>query len=249
MKKQSALLVLLLLFASCTLLGEETTLIKVRPRELAFGGLHWRTKSSITPLSPGPNYYSGDPSSVWVDDWGLHLTIKEHDEKWWATEIFTREKVGYGTYTFTVETDAASYDPHVVAGFFTWDTEPEEYNREIDIEFAAWGSPDGTRFQYVVQPYTDPDRIEVFDPKLNGNLTTHRIEWKPEGVSFSSYHGAVDPDDPASMQMLIKSWRYPESPSEGRVRFRINLWLYQGKEPVSPAHMVLTSFSFEKWKP
>jgi hypothetical protein len=64
-----------------------------------------------------------------VDDWGLHLTINEHQGKWWATEIFTRERVGYGNLDLPVETDIQQYDPHVVAGFFTWDTSPEEYNR------------------------------------------------------------------------------------------------------------------------
>jgi hypothetical protein len=137
MKKQLSVLLLSFLFVSCVLFAEETTLIKVKPRELAFGGLHWRTKSSITPTSPGPNYFNADPSAIWVDDWGLHLTLEQHGEKWWATEIYTRERVGYGTYTFTVETNAAAFDPHVVAGFFTWDTAPDEYNREIDIEFGG----------------------------------------------------------------------------------------------------------------
>jgi hypothetical protein len=195
-------------------------------------------KSSITPTAP-----------VWVDDWGLHLTIKQQNEVWWASEIFTRERVGYGTYTFSVETDARNYDPSVVAGFFTWDTAPEEYNREIDIEFAAWGEESGTTFQYVVQPYTDPSRILVFDPKLSGNLTTHRIVWTPEGVSFASYHGQVDPDEAESEKLLIKRWFYPNAPSEGRVRFRINFWLYQGREPKEAVHMVITSFSYERWRP
>jgi hypothetical protein len=195
-------------------------------------------KSSITPTAP-----------VWVDDWGLHLTIKQQNEVWWASEIFTRERVGYGTYTFSVETDARNYDPSVVAGFFTWDTAPEEYNREIDIEFAAWGEESGTTFQYVEQPYTDPSRILVFDPKLSGNLTTHRIVWTPEGVSFASYHGQVDPDEAESEKLLIKRWFYPNAPSEGRVRFRINFWLYQGREPKEAVHMVITSFSYERWRP
>ncbi|MGH0052220.1 MAG: family 16 glycosylhydrolase [Sphaerochaetaceae bacterium] len=240
---------LVCLFVVSFLFAEEAALIKVKPREIAFGGLHWLTKSSLVPTSPGPNYFSGNPDSIWIDEWGLHLTIEEYDDRWWASEIYTRERVGYGTYTFTVETDIRAYDPHVVAGFFTWDTAPQEYNREIDIEFAAWGLEDGTKFQYVVQPYTDAERIVVFDPNLNGALTTHRIIWTPQHVSFASYHGAVDPDVPESETMLINRWSYPQSPSEGSVRFRINLWLYQGQEPISSAHMVVTSFSFEKWQP
>ncbi|NBK24866.1 MAG: serine protease, partial [Spirochaetia bacterium] len=162
MTKHLASLCLIFLLPSL-LFAETPTLVRTQPRELKFGGLTWRLKSSITPTAPGPNYYRASEDSVWVDDWGLHLTIKKLNDVWWASEIFTRERVGYGTYTFSVETDARTYDPHVVAGFFTWDTAPEEYNREIDIEFAAWGAESGTTFQYVVQPYTDPSRILVFD--------------------------------------------------------------------------------------
>jgi len=234
---------------SCTLYAQDVPLVKTGPRELEFGNLHWRMKSSLTPTAPGPNYFRGTEDAVWVDDWGLHLTIQEQQGTWWATEIFTRERVGYGTYTFTVETDIQQYDPNVVAGFFTWDTAPQEYNREIDIEFAAWGQPSGTLFQYVVQPYADPSRIFVFKPALNGNVTTHRIVWTADGVTFSSYHGSVDPDQMESSTMLIKQWHHRPSPTEGKVRFRINFWLYQGTIPVRPAHMVITSFSFVPHRP
>ncbi len=243
--KALVFLLTLVSFVSCTLFAEPAPILKTGPRELEFGNLHWRMKTSLTPTAPGPNYFRGTEDAVWVDDWGLHLTIQEKQDIWWATEIFTRERVGYGTYTFTVETDITQYDPNVVAGFFTWDTSPEEYNREIDIEFAAWGQNDGTNIQYVVQPYTDPSRILVFKPGLNGNLTTHRIVWTPEEVTFSSYHGNVDPDREESEAMLIKRWTHPAAPTAGRVRFRINFWLYQGNVPAKSAHMVITSFSFE----
>ncbi len=247
---QKLVLFLFVMFLLVSVLYAETpTLIRQGPRELVFGGFDWRTKSSLSLVGPGPNYFSGREHSVWVDDWGLHLTIKEEDGKWWATEIFTRQRIGYGSYTFTVETPVHAYEPQVVAGFFTWDTSPEEYNREIDIEFAAWGAQDGTKFQYVVQPYTDPERIHVFDPQLQGNLTTHRILWLPDGVYFSSYHGDVDPDHPESEGMLISRWSYPQSPSPGRARFRINLWLYQGKPLSSEISMVVTKFLYEPWRP
>lgn len=243
--KATLLALALVSLLSCTLYAQDAPILKTGPRELEFGNLHWRLKSSLTPTAPGPNYFRGTEDAVWVDEWGMHLTIAEQQGRWWATEIFTRERVGYGTYTFTVETDIEQYDPNVVAGFFTWDTAPEEYNREIDIEFAAWGQRDGTKFQYVVQPYTDSSRIFVFKPELNGTATTHRIVWTKEGVAFSSYHGNVDPDLQESDAMRIARWTYPAAPTPGRVRFRINFWLYQGNAPLRPAHMVITAFSFE----
>lgn len=244
------LVALLVSLTSCVSAATGLPEINTGPRELDFGGLKWRIKSSTTPVAPGPNYYSSSPEAVWVDDRGMHLTIGKQGEHWYATEIFTRSRVGYGTYTFTVETDARSYDPAVVAGFFTWDTAPEEFNREIDIEFAAWGAEQGTKFQYVVQPYTSPERIVVFDPKLQGNTTTHRIVWKPDMLEFSSYHGRVDPDSPEARENFMNKWTFEGTPpSEGRVRFRINLWLFQGKEPKKPVEMTLNAFSYVRWKP
>jgi len=244
------ILLVLLVFSSCVHGAETTTFLKTPPKEMAFGGLHWRTKSSLTPISPGPNYWSAKDESIWVDDVGLHLSVQEMEGHWFSTEIFTRERVGYGTYTFTVNTDVLSYDPNLVAGFFTWDTSPEEANREIDIEFAAWGEKDGTKFQYVVQPYSDPSRILIFDPKLQGSVTTHRIIWLPDSLSFSSYHGSVDPDEASAESMLMQSWIFSgKPPTPGRARFRINLWMFQGAIPKQPAHMVITAFSFVPMKP
>lgn len=236
----------LLLLTSCLHGGTSIDTFEVGRREFDFGGFAWRVKASSVPVAPGPNYYAGTPDAVWVDDRGLHLTIAEQGGHWYATEVFTKQRVGYGTYTFTVESDVRSYDPSVVAGFFTWDTAPVEFNREIDIEFAAWGEPSGTKFQYVVQPYTSPERLRVFDPKLQGSTTTHRIVWFPDRLEFFSYHGPVDPDDPGARDNLMQHWVFAgDPPTEGRVRFRINLWLFRGEEPENRTEMVVTSFDFD----
>lgn len=235
MRKRLLLLCIWILVT--TLLGAAST------RRISFDGFDWRLKASDEPASPGPNYWSDTEDSVWVDDLGLHLKVRMYDGHWWSAEVFTQRRVGYGTYTFTVETPVREYAPSVVAGFFTWDTDPAENNREIDIEFAAWGEEQAT-FQYVVQPYTDSNRALVFEPNLNGDVTTHRIVWGPESIAFSSYHGMVDPDDQNSESMLIKKWTFPGGPSEGRPRFRINLWLFQGEAPRENTELIVRSFSF-----
>ena len=232
----------LTVFAICLLLP--SLLMSKSVRTLVFSDMLWGVKASDTPVAPGPNVYSDSPRSVWVDENGLHLTIKKSGGRWMASEVYTLEPTGYGTYTFTVGTPIHRYEPQVVAGFFTWDMNPELYNREIDIEFAAWGELDGTKMQYVVQPYTNKERLFVFDPLLQGSVTTHRIIWSPEGVWFSSYHGTVDPDDTSSDAMRIQNWHYPESPSEGNAHFRINLWLFRGTPLHQEIQLSVTSFSF-----
>jgi hypothetical protein len=217
------------------------------PRELDFGGQLWRVRSSETLSAPGPNYWGSTEQSVWVDGEGLHLQmVLDEGGRWNAVEIFTRSPLGYGTYTFTIDSDIEAYDPNIVAGFFTWDSRSGEANREIDIEFSAWGRDDGVIGQYVVQPYTSPDRIRTFRPSMSGTCSTHRIVWNPQELSFSSFHGNVEPDDPAARGNLMSSWTFAGAvPTEGKARFRINLWLFQGLPPADGgAALTITAFSF-----
>jgi hypothetical protein len=216
------------------------------PREVDFSGETWQVKSSESKVSPGPNHWSDSPDSVWVDEDGMHLTVRRVHGRWECTEVNTKRPTGYGTYTFVVDGPFASFEPQVVAGFFTWDTDEAEANRELDIEFAAWGQDSGTKGQYVVQPYADDERIHIFEPRLQGTYTTHRIVWTPWSVVFSSYHGNVDPDLQTSALNLMQQWRFSGlPPSGGNAAFRINLWLFEGKEPKRPVSMTIKSFSFE----
>ena len=220
------------------------------PREFEFGGQVWRVKSSDTPVAPGPNYWSDSLDAIWLDEDGLHLTILEENGQWKSTEVFIKRPLGYGTYTFVIDSDIASYDKNVVAGFFTWDTQDAEYNREIDIEFAAWGQEGGSMGQYVVQPYTTgSERINIFHPRMQGTFSTHRLVWTPQQLEFSSYHGAVDPDDKGAGDFLMQRWVFEGTPpTSGRARFRVNLWLFQGLAPSIPrTDLTIRSFSFIPW--
>lgn len=59
---------------------------------------------------------------------------------------------------------AGNLDPNVVFGLFTWDDNPIQAHREIDVEFARWGATpaqDGSNAQWVVQPYDGADHLQV----------------------------------------------------------------------------------------
>jgi hypothetical protein len=65
-------------------------------------------------------------------------------------------------------------------------------------------------------------------------------------LEFFSYHGPVDPDDPLSQENLMQHWVFSgDPPTEGKVRFRINLWLFRGQEPENRTEMVVKSFDFK----
>lgn len=241
MRIRKQALVILLSLAFPLLLGSA-------PRELTFGGETWQVKSSSVRIAPGPNYWSDSADSVWVDNEGMHLSIKRKSGRWQCTEVSTKQNTGYGTYTFVVDSSFSTYDPQVVAGFFTWDSQREEANREIDIEFAAWGQDTGTKGQFVVQPYTTPDRIITFVPQMQGTYSTHRIVWKADSLIFTSYHGNINPDDLVSKLNIMQQWQFAGNPpTSGNTHFRINLWLFEGKKPLSPANLTIKSFSFVPW--
>ncbi len=140
-----SLTIFLALFMSCNstrLFAETSDILDTQAvrRELEFGNMIWRIKASDELVAPGPNFFSSSPESVWVDERGLHLSIQKIEDKWYSTEVFTRQRVGYGTYTFSVESDVLSYDPSVVAGFFTWDSEPKSLIVRLISNFLLGGS-------------------------------------------------------------------------------------------------------------
>lgn len=173
-----------------------------KPRTIEFSGLRWVVKQSPTPVGPGRNYFSGRGEDVWVDKEGkLHLTIAQHDGKWWSTEVYTEKSLGYGTYTYTVEGRPDRLDKNAVFGLFTWanSTFKSDANSEIDVEFARWGDPAQKILQYSVHPTRGPDlpdrgiyRERFFEEevKIESGVSTHRIVWTPESVRVSSFDGA-----------------------------------------------------------
>ena len=70
-------------------------------RTIEFSGHTWKVKASETQAGPGPNYFSDRGEDVWVDESGrLHLRIVYRDSRWYCTEVFTSEPLGYGIIYF-----------------------------------------------------------------------------------------------------------------------------------------------------
>lgn len=190
---------------------------------LTFSGNEWIVRNTVDAAGPGPNYFSNSSNNVWVDEDGrLHLRITQKGDRWNCASVSLNKSLGYGKYIFYLSSRVDSLDKNVVFGLFTWDDDPSFNHREIDIEFAKWGSDANLNAQFVVQPFTKAENIKNFLISLNSDESNHSFSWKTDEVFFQS-----------SQDNTISSWSYRggDVPPIGNERVSINLWLTESKPP------------------
>lgn len=244
----ASFLLLFLAFSACRTTSK--LVVGSEDRVLDWSGYSWKVKTGIEPMGPGPNYFTSDPSMVWVDEDGLlHLSIKKVNGKWYCSELVCTESLGYGKYSFYIASKVDQLDPNAVLGLFTWRDEGGQHNNEIDIELSRWGDPSAPNAQYVIQPYTIPGNILRFRFEQSGDYSTHEFVWLPDMVYFHSFHGHYSglEDSPE-----IKSWIYPKNriPKPDKTHVRINLWLnnQNGLRKAKELEVVIKSFKFTSIK-
>jgi hypothetical protein len=209
------------------------------PDKVTWSGATWDIKTSRSAVGPGPNVFS--KANVSVDASGaLHLGITRTTAgTWTCAEIIGPASYGYGTYTFTLESAVNALDPNVVLGLFTWSDKAPYAHREIDIEFARWGtSGGGTNAQYVVQPATTAGHLYRFD-QPSVTASSHSFTWRAGRITWESRDGSGG---------LIASYVYSgaDVPKPGDERVRLNLWLFNGAAPTNGAavEVVVRAFAF-----
>lgn len=208
------------------------------PDRIGWSGATWSIKTSRSAVGPGPCRY--DKANVADDGQGnLHLRIQQSGSTWTCAEVIGPTSYGYGTYTFTIESDVSDLDPNVVLGLFTWSDRARWAHREIDIEFARWGSAtDPTNAQYVVQPYDIPGQLKRFT-QPGGTGSIHRFTWQPGVITWESRTAGG---------ALIDGFTYSGAgvPVPGDERVRLNLWLFGGRAPLDgqPVEVLVRSFAF-----
>ncbi len=216
-------------------------------RRIEFAGRCWHVKDSTPhPTGPGPMVFAATDEHVRVDEAGaLHLAVERSGGTWAGAEVVTTETLGFGDYTYQVETELARLPvPLVFSGFLF-----ASLTREIDIEFsrtitASCAGPVGADAQFVIQPFTRPGNRQCFVMPA-GVPTTHRIRWRADRAEFTSWEGlsVTPPADGAP----IRTWTYTgaDVPGVGGVRMRFNLWLVAGILPAHVPHEVLVrGFTF-----
>jgi hypothetical protein len=220
-------------------------------RHIQFAGYDWQAKIANVLVGPGPNFFSDTPDSVWVDDLGrLHLKLtQDATGHWLATEVVLQPSLGYGTYRFYLDPISQSLDPNVVLGLFTWNDDPAQSHREMDIELAQWGragAPDG---RYSVQPYEIAEHMFSFDEDQADGSIAQAIQWQPGRAAFATWQGCnPTPSDDA----IIASHVFTDGiPQPGGEQVRMNLWLDGGRAPSDgqTVEVVVAGFQFSPDSP
>ena len=238
-----------------------------------FSGQSWTIKAyENSTWGPGPNYFSGRSSDVYVDNDGfLHLNIAQHNGRWYSTEVISEETMGYGVYTWVVDAQLEQMEANTVLGLFTWDnnTFQTQGNSEVDVEVARWGDiNEQDILLYSVQPVWSgpykPERTQKINTptgSLNG-VTAHRLVWTDSLITWKSW------EDHADGPNEIGSWSFdlnnpPRTKDEGgqtsdpiiipapgaTTHARMNLWLFNGAAPTNgqPYEVIIRLFSYEPY--
>ncbi len=205
-------------------------------RIIDWKGHTWKVKNASL-AGPGPNYFSDDQENVWLENGQLRLAITQRNGNWYCGEVYLEHSLGYGSYTFQLDSRVDSLDYNAIFAGFIY----ENTDQEADIEWSLrLSSPHNA--QYVIQPWHHPGNIYYWDmPAVQ--QTTHQFIWTEDYVEFISWTGwESEPTD----DNVIAHWIYegPDVPLPGNERMRFNLWLFNGGAPQSGQGDQVTINSF-----
>lgn len=216
---------------------------------LQFSGYEWTVKEGLK--GPGPNNFA--PRNVFVDAQGrLHLKLTFRDGKWFAAEVVSTRRFGFGRYQWQIVGRPDLFDDNVVLGLFNYPT-PDvgaDGTNEIDMEFARWGKPENAIGNYSVHPPQKkaPAGGHQYPLKLAGDYTTHRFAWTSWSVALQSLFGHRQPGDTTG-EITHYVFQPPEpvrSIPQLPMSIRMNLWLFRGWPPKNgqEVEIVIRSFQF-----
>ncbi len=195
------------------------------PRIIHFAGMDWYVRSDQG--NPANNYWSDKRKSVWVDNENrLHLKIRKIHGKWHCAEVRSVHPTSYGKHRFYVSSKLNKFNENVVGAVFIY----KDTSHEMDVEFSRWKYTNAPNSQYVVQPEKSGN-VHKFNILMNGDFSTHIIDWQAEKISFKSFYGhKIAPPDKT---YLINEWRYNQKKliDDGMYRIHINLWLVDHLPP------------------
>ena len=220
--------------------------------KLNWMGREWRvTNGPMAGVAPGR------ASNVQVDSNGyLHLRITKKHGAVTAAELFSNDRMGFGTYQWEIQGAVDKMDPHAVLGLFPYGPQDgigRDGENEIDIEFSKWANTlcgGACNGDFTVYPSTGHFSTGATEDDFALNLgrvdlVTARMTWSATRITETVMSG-LQPLGTA--QNVLHTWtfappdylvRIPQRP----VPVGMNLWCFQNKVATSQA-VVVRSFQY-----
>jgi hypothetical protein len=196
--------------------------------------LQWAGRSWKVTSGGMAGVAEGSPSNVSVDSDGyLHLKITNTAGTWTASELFTTDMLGFGTYQWQVDGPIDRFDKNVVLGLYPYGPAAgigQDGTNEIDIEYSVWGHAGGVNGDWTDYPSTGKTIGETsYNFSLNGGTySTSRFIWNATSIQDFLITGF---QPVGSTTDLVKTWTYaPPDPTtnipQQAMPLGINLWCF-----------------------
>ena len=142
---------------------------------------------------------SARPSEECLDRFQRLPASPHHQEagKWTASELFTVDTLGFGTYQWVVQGDVWTMDPVTVLGLFPYGPANgigKDGSNEIDIEFSQWDKTCNCNADFTIYPSVRRAKGQSsfernFTVSNGTDLTTARMEWNSNRIVLTLMSG------------------------------------------------------------
>jgi hypothetical protein len=213
-------------------------------------GRHWNiTNGGMAGVA------KGNPANIFVDKNGyLHLRIINRGGTYTASEMFSADNAGFGTYQWYIEGSFDNMDKSTVLGLFPYGPAANigrDGENELDIEFSKWDNTcGGCNADFTFYPSTGNvglgPQTDNFNVILNsGTLTTARLEWTSTKVTATIMSGL---QPVGTTQNVLRTFSFSPSDHTARipqvaVPLGMNLWCFQTL-PASNQGVIIRDFQF-----
>lgn len=197
----------------------------------------------------------GNPANIFVDEHGyLHLRIVKRDETYTSSEMFSKEKMGFGTYQWQIEGALLNMDKSTVLGLFSYGPTARigvDAENEIDIEFSQWNNTcHGCNADFTFYPATGNKSLgpmeDNFKIEMNSaTLTTARFEWSSTKIVGTIMSGLQPLGTTANVLQTLTfappdyTARIPQVP----LPLGMNLWCFK-VPPASDQEVIIRDFQY-----
>ncbi len=212
-------------------------------------GHNWNiTSGGMAGVAPG------SPNNIFVDGNGyLHMKITNNGGSWTAAEMFTQDKLGFGTYQWQIEGNVSNMDKVTVLGLFPYGPVAGiggDGEDEIDIEFSKWNNTCGCNADFTFWPATGHGNLgpaeDLFTFSPSGSTITARFVWRSNSIVGYVMNGLVPVGDAPTN--VLRTFNFAPSDFTSRIPqvalpLGMNFWAFQAL-PTSNQEIILRNFQY-----